>query len=73
MQAYVECAMCGRKLIVDTTYPVDPTEDGWEEIYLPELSVTAAMEGREYKAPVCPDCLRKQEIIAEVFNPFRKR
>ena len=57
MRATVECAVCGRKLEVDTGRPVNPEELGWREIPVCEASFAAMMEGRTEEAPVCPECM----------------
>lgn len=57
MTAIIECGVCGTKIYFDSMYPIRPEDEGWKEVYLPEVSIAALMEGRRYKSPVCPKCL----------------
>lgn len=76
MTATIECAVCGRKIFFDCRTPICPEADGWEEMPVCDASITARMDGRTEKAPVCPECLKFHvkimEAVAKDYDPMQR-
>ena len=48
MTAFVECGVCGVKLIFDTSRPIHPESEGWTEIPVCEVGVKEPLKNSQY-------------------------